>query len=277
MKLLQRILGVLVCLVLLAGCTPVLPGAVTTAPSVTEPTTEPATAPTTEPATEPTTEPATEPTTEPVIQPPEHSELYIPGVSVEDVILWFNEVCLDGEYINSGDPSVVQKWTEPIHYYIWGESTEEDIQLLRSFAEELNKLHGFPGIREAEAPPAANLRIEFCTAEMLPLIMGDNFVGADGAVTFWYSLDEIYEAQICVRSDIGQYLRNSVILEELYNGLGPIQDTLLRPDSIIYQNFAEPQSLTEVDWLILALLYHPDIRCGMNAVECEEVIRRLYY
>ena len=32
-----------------------------------------------------------------------------------------------------------------------------------------------------------------------------------------------------------------------------------------------------VDWLILKLLYHPDIKCGMNAQQCEEIIRKLYY
>ena len=31
-----------------------------------------------------------------------------------------------------------------------------------------------------------------------------------------------------------------------------------------------------MDWLILELLYHPDIECGMNAITCEEVIRKIY-
>jgi hypothetical protein len=30
-----------------------------------------------------------------------------------------------------------------------------------------------------------------------------------------------------------------VILEEVYNGLGPVQDTALRPDSLIYSDFSE--------------------------------------
>ena len=33
----------------------------------------------------------------------------------------------------------------------------------------------------------------------------------------------------------------------------------------------------DIDLLILQLLYHPDIKCGMNASACEEVIRSLYY
>ena len=75
----------------------------------------------------------------------------------------------------------------------------------------------------------------------------------------------------------GLRLCDSVILEEIYNGLGPIQDTDLRPDSIIYSGFSEPQSLTDVDELILKLLYHPQLLPGMNADECETVIRQLYY
>ena len=88
---------------------------------------------------------------------------------------------------------------------------------------------------------------------------------------------EIYDATICYRTDLDQYLRNSVILEEIYNGLGPIQDTALRPDSLIYQGFSEPQWVTPVDELILKLLYHPSILPGMDAQQCEQVIRSLYY
>ena len=56
-----------------------------------------------------------------------------------------------------------------------------------------------------------------------------------------------------------------------------VQDTFLRTDSIIYGGYSEPQALTAVDELLLRLLYHPNIRPGMNAQECEAVIRSLYY
>ena len=102
--------------------------------------------------------------------------------------------------------------------------------------------------------------------------------GLDGAVTFWYDGENrIYDEVICIRNDIDQFTRNSVILEEIYNGLGPVQDTSLRSDSLIYQEFSQPQALTQVDELILRLLYHPDMRCGMDAEACETVIRSLYY
>jgi len=207
-----------------------------------------------------------------------HSELYLPDVTVDDVLLWYNEVVLDAEFENGGDASLVQKWTQPIICSIAGEPTDIDLAILNRFLYELNEMEGFPGISIAENGEYANLRIHFCSnEEELINIMGSQYANNDGAVTFWYDYNQIYDADICIRSDIDQNIRNSVIQEELYNGLGPVQDTQLREDSLIWYGYSIPQDLTDIDWLILKLLYHPDILCGMNAAECEEIIRNLYY
>ena len=265
----KKFLCLFLCLLLLSGCTthsrrnhgkPNFP--TLTLPTETEPSSE----------TEDPTQP--EPTDPPA---PEHSPLYIPDLSVEDVILYFNEVCLDAEFSDSGNATLVQKWDIPIYYTIHGDATDEDLATLENFAAWLNTIEGFPGISEADDPVHTNLTIHFCTEDELVEILGENFYGTDAGVVFWYEDNAIYDATICYRTDLDQYLRNSVILEEIYNGLGPVQDTDLRSDSIIYSAFSEPQSLTEIDELILKLLYHPDILCGMNAEECEAVIRELYY
>ena len=264
------------CLLLLSGCdrTPSyrknssIRFPTLTLPTETESTSEPEAPTQTDPPTEP------EPTDPPK---PEHSPLYIPGIAVEDVILYFNEVCLDAEYSSSGNPDLVQKWDVPIYYAILGDTTEEDLTTLTNFVAWLNTIEGFPGMSEISDPVRANLTIHFCSEDELLKILGDNYQYADAGVTFWYENNAIYDATICYRTDLDQHLRNSVILEEIYNGLGPVQDTDLRPDSIIYSAFSEPQNLTPIDELILKLLYHPRILCGMNTEECEAVIRELYY
>ena len=227
--------------------------------------------------TEPPTEPATEPATEPPQTEPEHSEYYIPGVSVEDVIVYFNEVCLDAEFVSGGDPSRLQKWDIPIYYQLDGSYTQEDLAVLTEFTAWLNTIEGFPGIYESGDLTPPNLRIFFCTQQRMVELMGDNFYNMDGGVTFWYDYDRIYDATICYRTDLSQTVRNSVILEEIYNGLGPAQDTSLREDSIIFSGYSEPQALTAVDELLLKLLYHPEMQCGMDTAQCEAVIRQLYY
>ena len=206
-----------------------------------------------------------------------HSALYLEGVSQEDMVNYFNEVCLDAEYVNAGNPSVLQRWEEPIAYSIIGNPTPEDIAVLEEFCQWLNTLEGFPGIGASGNDETANMRIHFVSEEEFMALMGSNFANSDGGVTFWYENDMIYDAQIGIRTDLDQHLRNSVILEEIYNSLGPAQDTDLRPDSIIYAAFSEPQTLSAVDRVILQLLYHPAMRCGMNADACREVISALYY
>lgn len=252
-----------------------------TQPEATERVEEPQTTPIEPEPTEPApTEPeATEPeVTEPAETIPEHSPLYLENVPVEDVIRWFNEVSLDTEFSNGGDATLVQKWDEPIAFMVHGDYTEEDWATLTRFTQWLNTLEGFPGISETQDSAEANLNIHFTDAQGLVNIMGQDFVGLDGAVTFWYDGDNaIYQEVICIRTDLEQEVRNSVIMEEIYNGLGPVQDTILREDSLIWQGYSWPQELTAVDELILKLLYHPAIARGMNALDCEEVIRTLYY
>lgn len=224
------------------------------------------------------TPPTTVPTTVPPETEPVHSELYISGLSVETVIEYFNEICLDAEFQNGGNPALLQKWDGTIFYWIYGTYTDADLRILTGFMDWLNPIEGFPGICVAEEEWQTDLKIYFCSAKEMRDILGDHFVGMDGGVTFWYNGDNaIYDETICYRNDIGQTVRNSVILEEIYNGLGPVQDTDLRTDSIIYSGYSEPQTLTQIDELLLRLLYHPDMRCGMNAAECEAVIRSLYY
>lgn len=208
---------------------------------------------------------------------PEHSPLYIEGLAVEDVIRYFNEVCLDAEFINGGDASLLQKWTAPIGYMLNGSATDEDLETLNGFVAWLNTIEGFPGMRQTQVLAEASMQIHFCTDSDMVSLLGENFTYMDAGVTFWYDRNEIYNAIVCYRTDLNQTVRNSVILEEIYNGLGPVQDTDLRQDSIIYSGYSEPQSLTQVDELLLKLLYHPQLQCGMNAAECEAVIRRLYY
>lgn len=259
---------------------PTEPSAVPTTVETASPTTQPpeTVPPTTLPpeTTAPVETTVPPETTVPVTEP-EHSEFYIPGLSVEDVIFYFNEVVLDAEYVDSGSPDLVQKWTEPILYYVGGEPTEEDMAVLEGLCEWLNSVEGFPGIRQVKSYEA-NLDIYFsCTQEDMVERLGEVFEWSDGGVTYWYDNNEIYYAIICYADDMDQHLRNSVIQEEIYNGLGPVQDTGVREDSLIYSGYSEPQEMTEIDELILKLLYHPDIRCGMSAEECEAVIRQLYY
>ncbi|MBR5569840.1 MAG: DUF2927 domain-containing protein [Oscillospiraceae bacterium] len=231
------------------------------------------------------TEPATEQTIPPITQPhitvptaPLHSQWYISGISAYDVITYFNEVALDTEFASgTGDAKLVQKWDQPIYYMLEGNYTQDDRGTIREFANFFNNMTGSPGMYETTNPGERNLRICFTDSQGIVDILGNNLEGADGGVTYWYEDDRIYDSTICIATYLEGAQRCSVILEELYNGSGLSQDTILRTDSLIYSYSDDAQWMTPVDQLLLMLLYHPQIQPGMNATQCEQVIRSLYY
>lgn len=260
----------------------VLSACQTQAPAVTTPISAQPTETTVESIPiEPPTEP-TEPPTEPTIPTePEHSSLYIPGISKEDMQTYFNEVVLNMEYSDgTGDSSLVQKWYAPIRYITEGEPTPEDMAVLEDLFAKLNEIPGFPGIYPADDPMEYNLTLSFLDGTAFQTAFSDLIQGetADGAVRFWYYTlsNEIHTGHIGYRTDISQNVRNSVLPEEIINLLG-ISDSVLREDSIVYQYSSDALELSDVDWTILKLLYDPAIECGMDETACREILEQLYF
>ena len=133
-------------------------------------------------------------------------------------------------------------------------SAEFKVQLLETFASLITAAFGLV------AALAWNDTIKLAVKMLFPTDSG-----------------EIYWEKIAVRTDIEQWCRDSIIIEEIYNGLGLVMDTEERTDSIIYQWSDLNTEMSEIDSLLLKLQYHPAMHPGMNREECEAVIRELYY
>ena len=205
-----------------------------------------------------------------------HSPLYVEGVSVDDAIAYFAEVCLDTEFGDKTSGSLIRKWVEPFYYTVYGQPTDRDMEVLNRFVAEINSIENFPGMYPVES--GADLEIYFYDQANFEALMGSDFVDSWGGVTFWFDgLSQIYTETISIRTDIPQDARDSIIAEEIYNGIGPVQDTSMRDDSLICQWSNSNYDMTAVDRLILQLLYHPSIQTGMDYVQCEAVIRQIYY
>ncbi|MBQ5607799.1 MAG: DUF2927 domain-containing protein [Oscillospiraceae bacterium] len=212
---------------------------------------------------------------------PVHSALYLPEYAIQQVLEYFEEVVLHMEYtVGPGDATLVQKWKEPIHYHIYGNSTQEDLLVLTALFAQLNEIPGFPGIYAAADGEQENLTIRFLDSKNFNIEFSALLNGEDayGAAQFWYytATNEIYTANVGYRTDIDQSTRTSVLIEEIINMLG-VSDTVLRTDSIVYQYSNDNTALSEIDWLILKLLYDPAIQCGMDVDGCRTVIQELYY
>lgn len=218
-------------------------------------------------------------TTVPETTAPLHSPLFLPEYTAQQIMEYFEEVTLRMEY-SDGDATVIQKWLTPIRYRIHGDATPEDLAVLSACFAQLNEIPGFPGFHEAAKGELADLNLHFLDVQAFQDTFFEAVHGEDayGVVQFWYytETNEIYSADIGYRTDIDQATRNSVLIEEIVNALG-ISDTELRPDSVVYQYSDDNTALSDVDWVILNLLYDPAMQCGLDQAGCNAVISQLYY
>lgn len=259
------------------------PTEATSAPTEIPTTDETATgAPTNETAetavtTQATTAPTTEPTEAPTEEP--HSGFYAQGVSADQIIAHFNKVVLGIESnAGTGETALVQKWENPINYRIEGMPNRQDAQNLNNLAKHLNVIEGFPGIQAAKGLEK-NLTIYFLKDEEFKTqfahVMEEE--SKYGVVQVWHNdSDGVYSARIGYSQSASQELRDLLIPEKLAEMLGVNDVTVqkeittdLKPKTII--------DLSELDWSVIKLLYNPRIHNGMNADECEMIIRELYY
>lgn len=66
--------------------------------------------------------------------------------------------------------------------------------------------------------------------------------------------------------------KRHLLREELVGAFGLTNDHELYSDSILYQEWTTVGRLSEVDWLMLNMLYDPDLTCGMDANETYSVL-----
>ena len=210
---------------------------------------------------------------------PLHSELYLPDCSQQQMLDYFNEIVFSSEY-GTGDSTLVRKWNIPIRYRIYGPTTQKDLEVLTDLFAELNKIDGFPGIYAADEGETENLTISFLGVEDFNLAFSDFLQGEDayGATEYWYynESNAVFSARIGYRTDVDQDTRVSILIEEIVNTLG-LNDTEVREDSIVYQYSNDNTALSDIDWVILKMLYNPKIKSGMNADSCSDILKELYY
>lgn len=280
MKVCRYIQWILLSL-LLVGCTriPSEQGTTSTPTAAVSPTGTSTETPTPSPETGGETILTPSPTEEPV-------DMYAPrvdskGYSPEEVVEYFGDVALQTEFAGSSNNSnLLRRWGDPIRCYIYGEPTSEDLLLIDALFAELNNIPGFVGIHIADDSDEANVRIHFATGEEYDDLATQYVSGAsDGFATCWYYTDSnrYYEAEVGICMDVTQTTRNSVILEELVQMLGLLNDSYLYEDSIFYQSFNEPQWPSDLDWIMVQLLYHPLIEPGMTYEDCAELIPDILY
>lgn len=180
----------------------------------------------------------------------------------------FLDAAFGAEY-GDKDLDRLMRWESPIRIFLKGQVTREDAEAAAGFVNQLRqRLPQLPDIAIAPDEKAANVRITFAPLHQLPSLLPEYVAGNWGFFYYQYKDWRITGADIVIASDVTTpQQRRHLLLEELVGVLGLGRDIYTYSDSIIYQPWSQTQQLSDVDWLMLAYLYHPDIKPGMNQAE----------
>lgn len=164
------------------------------------------------------------------------------------------------------DLQPLTRWGREVTVWAGGSPTREDLAVLDGFLRDLNlRVSSFPGARRVRRDSEASVRVWFVPEYMMKYYFSDYQEGNWGFFTFQTERSVIVSARVGIASDVtDQPQRNHLILEELVGALGLPGDHLVYSDSILYDRWTETQALSQVDWLMLDLLYSPALSPGMT-------------
>ena len=166
----------------------------------------------------------------------------------------------------SGGRDGLVRWETPIRVYVGGKPTKADLNTLDNFLIQLSsRVPGLPNITRVSSESSANVKIYFVPLKQLGNYVPGYVSGNWGMFHYNYTSWKITNAEIGIATDkTNQKSRNHLIKEELVGALGLANDHNSYSDSILYQPWTTTQELSEVDWMMLNMLYHKDVYPGMT-------------
>ncbi len=164
------------------------------------------------------------------------------------------------------DKGYLTRWDQEITIWTGGNPTREDLKTLDAFLAELtDRVSGLPGIRRVRQDTDAAIRIWFIPQYMMKYYLEEYVEDNWGFFQYKTRDRRIISARIGIADDsTEQEDRNHLILEELVGALGLPGDHERYTDSILYEGRSSVQSLSEVDWRMLNLLYSPLLAPGFT-------------
>lgn len=196
----------------------------------------------------------------------------VEGFTDEEVIGYFNEVCLYGEY--DGFRDCIIKYDKPIRYALYGEPSQEDIAHVEKLMEALNSVEGFPGISPASGDCDPEMKIYFSSETYFEsesaCEVPEYSWGYASVLRYIYGdmKGEITNSDVWISEDAHPQLdRNSVICEEIIQSLGLLNDPEYGYYSIFDQNRNDCEWPSALDWAVISAFYDRSIRPGDNAAD----------
>jgi hypothetical protein len=201
--------------------------------------------------------------------------------SQQEVINYFNEICLGSEY--GMLPPLTHKFKGTSRIYLVKDSAyTEQLKFLDKVLADFNRLttDGFK-IMLTNDSATANIHLYLCSNKQIKNKPRFNRVTADFYGYFDSSIKNNYlvDSEIFINTDKSFVMQKVAILEEVIQSLGFFNDSDLYLNSIFFQYKYNAQfkttTLSDLDKKIIRILYSPLMKTGLNRLKTVEVIREI--
>ncbi len=177
---------------------------------------------------------------------------------------------------SEGSETKLTRWEDTITIYVSGSPSEQDLAELDEFIMECaTHCPNMPNIRVVSEENNANVSVWYGPLDQLKDHSAFYIEGNWGFFSYWYNGYRMYRAEIVIATDVNtQESKNHLLREELTGAFGLTNDHFLYSDSILYGEWTTTQEFSDVDWLMLNMLYDPDLQPGMSAGEARPILEQ---
>jgi hypothetical protein len=199
-----------------------------------------------------------------------------------------DEALLDGfhrtvfglEYDSTGrGASVVKKFNTPVRVYIDHRSQLDRRRDVQRFVSAVgNRIRGLD-LRLVDSQLEANFTVYVVDRQQYAQVIQDDVYNSSRApvrgrcmVRVLTGANGITQAQAVIVSDEGEFLFNRCLVEEVLQGLGPLNDDASLSASVFNDSSQHTRFMLH-DRYVLNMLYHPRIQAGMTREQVDRVLR----
>jgi hypothetical protein len=191
----------------------------------------------------------------------------------------FNRTVFGSEFWDWGQAGVVKKYVVPVRIHIDDRSAAGRREEIERFVRSLPRLVQGLRVEIVSRPGLANFRVFIVDRRDYRAVIAEDIYGrpsssfAPGKCLVRVVSDRsgISRSDAVIVADEGEFLFRRCMVEEILQGLGPVNDDPALRGSV-FNDTSRQSSFTKLDRGILNMLYHPAIRPGMTQEEAARVL-----
>lgn len=199
--------------------------------------------------------------------------------TTDELLNGFEKTVFGLEYRTwSWRPYLVKKFTRPVRFHVHNLSARDRTTTVHKFIREIGRRVGGLSASVVTDPLAANFEVYVVDRAQYEQVVKKNIYKNDRArvpgrclVRVVSGRKGIKRSAAVIVSDEGEFLFKRCLVEELLQGLGPMNDD----EGLIHSVFNDSSRhsrFTVFDQIIMNMLYDPRIKPGMSRKQTREVL-----